>query len=523
MAPKPAITAKKTSNRTGTTYVGDEVLYTITVTSSGTAPATNVLVTDNLPEGVTFIEGSAYVGDKAATGVALSQDGVLTIPVGDIPHGTATDVTFRVLVNEKAVGADIRNIGTVTGDDGVKDDFDDEDDDKVQYLTVTYDANGGKGAHADDKLKRGDDYTVLSRSNTGITRSGYTFTGWNSEPTGTGTSYAAGQTIVALNESMTLYARWSKDSGGGGTTTTRYTVTFHWNDGRTDDVHSKVTVREGNRVSKPTDPVLTDYTFTGWSTDKQGDDMYAFSSSVNKNTHLYAQWTAKGGALNYDDHYAYMHGYGDGTIRPTANIQRSEVAAIFYRLLTQTSRDAYWTNQNSFRDVSPDAWYNNVVSTMANLGVFTGYTDGTFRPDASITRAELATAAARFADDKRYDGKDLFSDIAGHWAADSINLAAKLGWMEGSGDGTFRPDDKITRAEVVTMFNRVLGRQPETRNDLLKNMVVWTDNQTTTAWYYLPMQEATNSHYFELKTDGVHETWISLREVPDWVALEKRN
>ena len=275
-------------------------------------------------------------------------------------------------------------------------------------------------------------------------------------------------------------------------------------------------------MSKPSDPTRSKYMFAGWGIDKQGTSMYDFSSAVSKDIDLYAQWVEKSDLLNYDDHYAYIDGYGDGTIRPTDNIKRSEVAAIFYRLLTQSTRDTYWTNVNNFNDISSTAWYNNVVSTMSSLGVFVGYSDGSFRPTASITRAELATAVVRFVDADKYEGADLFSDISGHWAANSINQAATLGWVEGGGDGKFRPDDKITRAEVVTIFNRVLGREPGSTSDLLDGMVVWTDNMNTNAWYYLAIQEASNSHYFNLKSDGIHEKWVSLREAPDWVKLEKR-
>ena len=223
--------------------------------------------------------------------------------------------------------------------------------------------------------------------------------------------------------------------------------------------------------------------------------------------------------LNGDDHYAYIVGYPDSTVRPQNGITRAEVATIFFRLLTDETRNANSTKSNSYSDVAAGAWYNHAVSTLSAMGIVKGDSHGKFNPNAPITRAEFAAIAARF-DDKANTTAVDFSDIASHWAKNEISAAANNGWINGYTDGTFRPNNKITRAEAMTLVNRVLKRLPETAEDLHNDMIKWSDNSDTSAWYYLAVQEATNSHYYDLKENKC-EKWSKLRETRDWTELEK--
>ena len=224
--------------------------------------------------------------------------------------------------------------------------------------------------------------------------------------------------------------------------------------------------------------------------------------------------------LNGKDHYAYVVGYPDGMVYPQKNITRAEVATIFFRLLKDETREANMTKSNSYNDMKNGAWYTCAVSTLSKMGIIKGYEDGSFKPDASISRAEFAAIAARF-DPDGDKTPATFSDVSSHWAKDEISIAANHGWIKGYEDGSFKPDQKITRAETMTLVNRVLKCLPETKDDLHKDMKTWPDNQKESAWFYLAVQEATNSHYQKLKKDGIHETWESMRETRDWAALEK--
>ena len=225
--------------------------------------------------------------------------------------------------------------------------------------------------------------------------------------------------------------------------------------------------------------------------------------------------------LNGDDHFAYIVGYPDGNVKPGGNITRAEVATIFFRLLTEDVRTANSTQSNSLSDVSRGQWFNHAISTLSSMGIVKGNPDGTFDPDAPITRAEFAAIAARF-DDKNTNNTSNFSDIASHWAKDEISVAANKGWINGYPDGTFRPNQYITRAEAMTLVNRVLNRLPEKSEDLLDDMIKWPDNADASVWYYLAVQEATNSHDYSDKSDAdKYEKWTKLRENRDWTELEK--
>jgi len=224
-------------------------------------------------------------------------------------------------------------------------------------------------------------------------------------------------------------------------------------------------------------------------------------------------------ALNGVDHVAYIIGYEDGSVRPNNNITRAEVATIFFRLLEESVRDRHMTQDNDFSDVSEGQWFNCAISTMSSMGIINGYPDGTFRPNEPITRAEFAAIAARF-DKRTANTAAKFSDIRGHWAINEISVACENGWINGYPNGTFAPNQDITRAEAMTLVNRVLHRNPEDAADLLPGMAKWTDNMNKNAWYYLAVQEATNSHDYNRKTN-YHEYWTDLEANPDWSLLEK--
>ena len=240
-------------------------------------------------------------------------------------------------------------------------------------------------------------------------------------------------------------------------------------------------------------------------------------------------------SLNTKDHYGYIIGYpvdyytGQPTtdqtkkpVRPEGKITRAEVATIYFRMLTDESRTKFWSQSSGYSDVKTGDWFNNAVSTLSNAGIIAGYEDGSFKPNGYITRAEFATIAARFFD-VTYNGKDLFPDISGHWAKDYINQAANKGFVNGYEDGTFKPDRNITRAEAVTLVNRTLDRHPD-KSHFTKDMLVWPDNMDQTKWYYADMQEATNSHTYQMKENSdktKYENWTKTLPIRNWEALEK--
>ena len=284
------------------------------------------------------------------------------------------------------------------------------------------------------------------------------------------------------------------------------------------------------------------YTFSGWRIDGTGDIVTSLEN-LRQDVKLVGVWSYRSGGgssgggggrkptvdipddvptgLNGDDHFAYIVGYPDGNVKPGSSITRAEVATIFFRLLTEDVRTANSTQANSLSDVSRGQWFNHAISTLSSMGIVKGNPDGTFDPDAPITRAEFAAIAARF-DDKNTNTTSNFSDIASHWAKDEIGVAANKGWINGYPDSTFRPDQYITRAEAMTLVNRVLNRMPEKSEDLLDDMIKWPDNADASVWYYLAVQEATNSHDYSDKNDAdKYEKWTKIRDARDWTLLEK--
>ena len=336
-----------------------------------------------------------------------------------------------------------------------------------------------------------------------------------------GTVRAASSSVDADNAAVIIHAKEfspyiilskpasstspSGGSSGGGGGPTRYTLHYESNGGA---AYPSERYPAGTVVILDKTPLREGYEFTGWYGEAELTTQLN-TVRMDKNRTVYAGWSATPAPawLNSDDHFAYVYGYPDGRVGPLNNITRAEVAAIFYRLLRKDIRMESQTTENSFDDVPADAWYVTEVSTLARLGVFVGRTTDVFAPDAPITRAEFATVCARFDQSGAAEDRD-FSDIGGHWAEQYIRQAAALGWVQGYPDGTFGPDRPITRAEAVTMINRVLRRNPGSKDDLLSGMKVCPDNPEG-AWYYLEVQEATNGHEFHRKADG-HEKWTVL-------------
>lgn len=380
---------------------------------------------------------------------------------------------------------------------------------KIQYQWVSTDNPSDVTPPADDYIRTGTAYTAKAQE---ATHENYTFAGWFTDAACT-LSYTDG---TVLNTDTTLYGKWDKiatpPSSGGGSHGTKYYILHYESNGGTkyeDEKYKKNTVVILDKI-----PKRVGYTFTGWYADQELTDKITKIKMTSDKT-VYAGWKATDvpETLNSDNHFAYIVGYEDGTVRPNANISRAEVAAIFFRLLKDDVRDDNLTANSVFTDVALGKWYNKSISTMAKIGIVKGRTADTFVPNAPITRAEFAAICSRF-DRSNVEIKSDFNDISGHWAENEIRRAASLGWIQGYTDGSFKPDQNITRAEAASMINRMLHRLPETVDDLLDGMIQWPDNQPSD-WYYINMQEATNSHDFKQKGE-IHEYWTKLTENPNW-------
>lgn len=382
---------------------------------------------------------------------------------------------------------------------------------KIQYQWVSTDNPSDVTPPADDYIRTGTAYTAKAQE---ATHESYTFAGWFTDADCT-LSYEDG---TVLNTDTILCGKWDKiatppsSGGGGGSHGTKYYILHYESNGGTkyeDEKYKKNTVVILDKI-----PKRVGYTFTGWYADQELTDKITKIKMTSDKT-VYAGWKATDvpETLNSDNHFAYIVGYEDGTVRPNANISRAEVAAIFFRLLKDDVRDDNLTANSVFTDVAFGKWYNKSISTMAKIGIVKGRTADTFVPNAPITRAEFAAICSRF-DRSDVEVRSNFNDISGHWAENEIRRAASLGWIQGYTDGSFKPDQNITRAEAASMINRMLHRLPETVEDLLDGMIQWPDNQPSD-WYYINMQEATNSHDFKQKGE-INEHWTKLTENPNW-------
>ena len=381
---------------------------------------------------------------------------------------------------------------------------------RIQYQWVSTDNPSDVTPPADDYIRTGTAYTAKAQE---ATHQGYSFKGWFTDDACT-LSYTDG---TVLSTDTILYGKWEKiatppSSGGGGSHVTKYYILHYESNGGTkyeDEKYKKNTVVILDKI-----PKRVGYTFTGWYADKELTDKITSVKMTSDKT-VYAGWKATDvpETLNSDNHFAYIVGYEDGLVRPNADITRAEVAAIFFRLLKDDVRDDNLTANSVFTDVAFGKWYNKSISTMAKIGIVKGRTANAFAPNAPITRAEFAAICSRF-DRSNVEIKSDFNDISGHWAEKEIRRAASLGWIKGYADGSFKPDQNITRAEAASMINRMLHRLPETADDLLDGMIQWPDNQPSD-WYYINMQEATNSHDFKQKGE-INEYWTKLTENPTW-------
>ena len=368
----------------------------------------------------------------------------------------------------------------------------------------------------------GSTYSVATVSAIRFEYTGHFFTGWNTEADGSGDAYDEDGEYVLTPGDDVLYAQWQPET---------YTVSYVF-EGTLPPKADELLPDEagydfGEKVKIEADPKASGYKFGGWTLAEDSAKPAIENGSFEMpagDVVFTGKWTRNasggGGKLNTEQHIAYISGYPDGTVRPQDNITRAEVATIFFRLLKDSVRDGFLTRENGFTDVPEDAWYASAVSTLTALGVINGYDEAggrAFRPDEPITRAEFVAIAGRF-DENGRRSDTAFSDTAEHWAYSDISKAAASGWVRGYADGSFKPDAKITRAETMAIVNRVLGRLPEKPEDLHKDMIVWTDNADESAWYYLDVQEASNSH--EYSKSG-SEKWTRIRTAPDWSRYER--
>jgi len=371
--------------------------------------------------------------------------------------------------------------------------------------TVTFNGNGGPATVTVDVPRN----TALgAKMPADPKRSGYTFNGWNTMQNGSGTAFT-GSVVVTAN--IEVFAQWKENAppppGGGGTTTTNYTVTFNGNGGtpatQTRTVAANAAVGTANM---PHNPALSEHIFKGWNTKEDGSGTaFTAATTVTANITVYAQWEKDiddtGVPKGFiDEHIPYIQGYPDNTVKPDNNITRAEVAMIFFRLLVDEGKNA--SRQSVFSDVANGVWYAQAVNYLASIEILMGYPDGTFRPNQPITRAEFAAVASRFDELEPLDS-NAFPDIAGHWAIDYINSAAAKGWVNGYTDGTFDPQRKITRAETVKIVNTMLNRKI-LLEDIPAGIRQFTDFEGH--WAYTHLVEASNEHDFERKSDG-YEIW----------------
>ena len=467
----------------------------------------------------------------------LNSNTALDITSGGYIDGTIKIYTYELSLIGKSKEAPAENTAKLKLD--------------VPTYTVTYDANGGSGTMTDKNspYAYGAAATVLTN---GFTRSRYTFTGWNTEADGSGKSYAEGDPIKMLRN-VVLYAQWTRNSSHDDDDKYFFAIQkVDAQDGhalngakfelyqldKNDRIKNRRVVETRQQSSKngialfgvdnknsydgiwyyaevsaPEGYVLdrTEYEIN----DKDFSDSLSTAVKYADTVRNYRGTTPD--LLNDSDHFAYVIGYMDGNVRPYGLISRAETTTIFFRLLKDSVRDGNLLTSNTYTDVADDYWANTAISTMTGLGIVQGRSTTTFDPKAPITRAQFAAICARF-DTGKSNGEQTFSDIQGHWAEKYIQRAAELGWIKGFEDGTFRPDTYITRAQAMTMINRVLNRIPEDESDLLPGMNVWPDCNPGN-WFYLTVQEATNSHDFKHKA-GSYETWTGMNKDPDWTRYE---
>lgn len=404
----------------------------------------------------------------------------------------------------------------------------------IDSFNVVFDWNDGSGKTETVSVIEGE--ALGDKMIADPTRSGYTFTGWNTQQDGKGSSFD--KSTVITGSLLTVYAQWSMNSSGGGSSKTYYYLAVEKVDAQ--DGHTLSGARfglylDGRQIATATSnrsgialfridesayrkitaeselyyqelAAPDGYIMSGDKVGIEKSDLTTSQTNAELNAETVRNYRNTAPAdLNSSDHVAYVHGYPDGTVKPNHQITRAEVAMMLYRLLADTRMAEIQTTFNSFSDVSPDEWYNEAVSTMTNGKYIAGYPDGTFGGNKSITRAEFVTMLVRFIGVQ--DEACSFSDVSkAHWAYDYIATATQAGWIAGYSDGSFKPEQAITRAEAMTIINRVLNRGVDKNSELL-NFKVWPDN-TISDWFYYEVIEATNEH--EYTGSRPSEQWTSL-------------
>ncbi|MGM9662290.1 MAG: S-layer homology domain-containing protein [Oscillospiraceae bacterium] len=488
----------------------------VTVASTATATADKVAFDYWLaPNGTTKSYAAALSGSLSVSG---GQTYTYTAYFDTDNNEDGTPDKYQVFVN--FVPADSN--GTVTGD-GIK-----------QVYTFENHATSG-------------DVTPTLTGVTVKANDGYAFDVWTKDSGAEAVNPETKLTNVAGGTTITFKANFAKDEigpdDGGDGIPDKYQVLINYvsaseSQGAVDPAKEVVTLYAKDSASGKwvriddaaaagsTAAAKSGYKFVKWTNEDgttvsteakyvpsvkeaQGGETYTFTA------HFASAHVPSTPKLEKGTHFNYVMGYSDGTIRPNNEITRAEIAIIFFRLLTDESRDAYYSEHNDFTDVAETSKSNIAISTLTNAGILTGYNDGTFRPNAKVTRGQLAAIIARFADMKGSVDKT-FTDIDGHWAKDLILLAASNGWIDGYSDGTFRPAQNITRAQTMAIINRALDRQVSDVNDLVDDMNVWVDNMDPTAWYYFHVQEATNYHEYNRKAGTLDEIWTKKLPDIDW-------
>lgn len=377
--------------------------------------------------------------------------------------------------------------------------------------TLTYDPNGGSlnGQQATYTVRCGS--VIMDGPLLAPTRAGYRFTGWYADADcNTLFDFDAG-----ITADTTVYAGWVSDTPT--VQTFRLTINYVFRNGTTaaDSVSLDLVAGTPYEVKSPT--VRGYYPNRRVVKGTMPEENITLTVTYYRACYMIPTVTKVSPRLNTSEHFAYVQGYPDGTVRPQNSITRAETAAILFRLMDEATRKAYYSTNSGFKDVTTTNWYNTYVATLNNAGIITDSANGYFRPNDAITRAELAAMLAQFADKK--NARCYFTDVyANYWAANAIATCASLGWITGYPDGSFRPDNSVTRAELMAMINRALGRTPHAASDLLAGMNKWSDNANTSVWYYLHVQEATNSHTFAYA--GTYEYWTGLTTDPDWSKYE---
>lgn len=526
----PELEVKKEVDKQYNVKHGDTLTYTITVKNAGARNLTNVEVTDVIdaadPSKLEILPGEGYTYNEASG----------KIEIGRMEHDNEVVIKATYVVQEADSGHTIKNTATGSADEveGVKatvnaypNKIEEFKGDLVISKTYRSDTSTSPAAtfyfdvyymDGDEQISLLDEYAEISFDK-------------NEAKKGAPATKTVEVKLNDVNEKVLesgFYVRevledkvdkvvYDRNAVHG------FLVPFPLISAYADTDREPITVdREAYVVSTQVYENAGAF-WAAWVTDELDENYNVFSfTNTYKKSSKVEKPVKVGPQLNRDDHVAYIMGYPDGTVQPEGEITRAEACTIFFRLLTESSRDYYFSKTNDYTDVNAGDWFNNAISTLSNAGIVTGYNDGTFRPNQPITRGEMAKIIANFANLNK--GTKSFTDLSGHWSKTYVELAAGNGWIAGYPDGSFRPDQKITRAETVTMINRVLERVPAKELRLLSRSIMLTfpDNNPGD-WYYIAIQEASNSHEYQrsvYETTG-DEMWTKLIDNVDWTKLEK--